>query len=81
MTISISQLRAARAIAGLTLDEVRSRTGISKGALSAIETGKADPRLSTVRKLQELFEELGIEFLPPGNGAGPGVRLKKPEPT
>lgn len=81
MTISIPQLRAARAMAGLTLDEVRLRTGISKGALSAIETGKADPRLSTVLKLQALFEELDIEFLPAGANFGPGVRLRKSDQT
>ena len=77
MAISIPQIRAARAMAGLTLDNVRERTGISKGALSALETGKSDPRLSTVERLQQLFEELGVEFLPETMDAGPGVRLRK----
>jgi predicted transcriptional regulator len=77
MAISIPQLRAARAMVGLTLSDIHERTGISTGAVSAIETGKADPRLSTVLKLQTLFEELGVEFLPEGDHFGPGVRLKR----
>ncbi len=77
MTISLPQIRAARAMLELTLNDVTQRTGISKGALSAIETGKADPRLSTVAKLQRLFEELGVEFLPATADAGPGIRMKK----
>jgi predicted transcriptional regulator len=77
MPISLPQIRAARAMLELTLSDVTERTGISKGALSAIETGKADPRLSTVEKLQALFEELGVEFLPATAEAGPGIRIKK----
>lgn len=77
MTISLPQIRAARAMLELTLNDVTQRTGISKGALSAIETGKADPRLSTVAKLQTFFEELGVEFLPATQDAGPGIRMKK----
>jgi predicted transcriptional regulator len=77
MAISIPQIRAARAMVGLTLDNVREMTGLSKGALSALETGKSDPRLSTVERLQRLFEELGVEFLPEGETFGPGIRQKK----
>ncbi len=77
MAISISQLRAARALVNLTLAEIHERTGISTGAVSAIESGKADPRLSTVQKLQTLFEGLGVEFLPEGDNFGPGVRWKR----
>ncbi len=76
MTISLPQIRAARAMVGLTLADIHARTGISKGALSAIENGQADPRLSTVEKLQKLFEALGVEFIPPTIEAGPGVRLR-----
>lgn len=78
MTISLPQIRAARAMLELTLSDVHARTGISKGALSAIETGKADPRLSTVEKLRTLFADLGVEFLPATDELGPGIRLKKP---
>lgn len=81
MPISLPQIRAARALLNLTLSDVHDRTGISKGALSAIETGKADPRLSTVEKLQRLFEELGVEFLAATAETGPGIRLRKPVST
>jgi predicted transcriptional regulator len=77
MTISLPQIRAARAMLELTLNDVTRHTGISKGALSALETGKSDPRHSTVEKLQALFEELGVEFLPATADKGPGVRMKK----
>lgn len=77
MTISLPQIRAARAMLELTLSDVTRHTGISKGALSALETGKSDPRHSTVEKLQALFEKLGVEFLPATADAGPGIRMKK----
>lgn len=45
------RLRAARLDRGLNLHELGRLTGISAPALSLIETGKRDPRLTTLRKL------------------------------
>jgi ribosome-binding protein aMBF1 (putative translation factor) len=47
----IRSLRQARETAGLTLDEVASRSGIDKAQLSRLENGKVpDPRPSTLSR-------------------------------
>jgi ribosome-binding protein aMBF1 (putative translation factor) len=47
----IRSLRAARESAGLSLDEVASRSGIDKAQLSRLENGKVlDPRPSTLSR-------------------------------
>jgi ribosome-binding protein aMBF1 (putative translation factor) len=47
----IRSLRLARESAGLTLDEVASRSGIDKAQLSRLENGKVpDPRPSTLSR-------------------------------
>ena len=47
----IRSLRQARESAGLSLDEVASRSGIDKAQLSRLETGKVpDPRPSTLSR-------------------------------
>jgi transcriptional regulator with XRE-family HTH domain len=47
----IRSLRQARESAGLSLDEVASRSGIDKAQLSRLESGKVhDPRSSTLSR-------------------------------
>jgi ribosome-binding protein aMBF1 (putative translation factor) len=47
----IRSLREARESAGLSLDELASRSGIDKAQLSRLETGRvADPRSSTLSR-------------------------------
>ncbi|SFN75785.1 Helix-turn-helix [Izhakiella capsodis] len=44
---------------GLTQVEIQARTGISQASISRIVSGKnADPRLSVVRTLEDLFSEV-----------------------
>ncbi|MBE5250965.1 MAG: helix-turn-helix transcriptional regulator [Enterobacterales bacterium endosymbiont of Blomia tropicalis] len=44
---------------GLTQVEIQARTGISQASISRIVSGKnADPRLSVVRTLENLFSEV-----------------------
>lgn len=46
-----ARIRAARLGAGLNLHELARLTGISIGALSQIETGRRDARLSTLARI------------------------------
>lgn len=46
-----SELRTARKDAGLSQSALAERVGVSQPALSQIESGNNDPRLSTVRKI------------------------------
>jgi transcriptional regulator with XRE-family HTH domain len=50
-------VRAARLHAGLSLDELSRRAGVSKGALTALEKAQGNPNLTT---LVRLADTLGI---------------------
>lgn len=52
------RLRAARKLTGLVIDEVATKTGLSRAYISQIETGKASPSLQTVDRLAKA---LGIQ--------------------
>jgi transcriptional regulator with XRE-family HTH domain len=69
--ISVSQIRAARALLDWTQGQLAERSGLSLRALNSIERGLAAPRLETLRFIQETFETENIEF-----GENDGVRRK-----
>jgi transcriptional regulator with XRE-family HTH domain len=50
-------IREAREKAGLSQEELARRVGLTQGALSFIERGVVEPRLST---LLRLFDALGL---------------------
>jgi transcriptional regulator with XRE-family HTH domain len=47
------QIREARVAQGLSLEQLARLTGISAPALSLIETGKRDPRLTTLKRIAD----------------------------
>lgn len=49
------RIREARAAQGLSLEQLARLTGISAPALSLIETGKRDPRLTTLKRIADAF--------------------------
>jgi transcriptional regulator with XRE-family HTH domain len=49
-------LRAARRRLGLTQEEVAERSGVQAGEISRIETGKRDPKVSTLERLAKAVE-------------------------
>ncbi|WP_454287453.1 helix-turn-helix domain-containing protein [Rhizobium arsenicireducens] len=73
-----AQIRAARALLGLSVDQVSAKSGVSAFMILQIEDEKADsPDQGTLLMLRGAFEKAGIAFLgdgdcPPG---GMGVRL------
>lgn len=72
------QLRAARAMAGLSQRELAAASGVGAQTIKNIEGGGQDPRLSTAMALRRTLEALGIVFMDAGEhkDGGPGVRLK-----
>ncbi len=52
-SLIITQLRTARESAGISLRELEERTGISRGNLSRLETGEANPTVTTLRRYAE----------------------------
>lgn len=53
MLLNTDALKAIRIAGGDSLRSLSLRTGISKNSLSQIEQGKAQPRVSTMRKLAD----------------------------
>lgn len=49
----VFKIRELRKKQGLTLIDLAQRSGISKSEISEIETGKRDPRFSTIVNLAE----------------------------
>ena len=47
------RIRETRTAQGLSLEQLARLTGISAPALSLIETGKRDPRLTTLKRIAE----------------------------
>lgn len=74
--IQPSQIRAARAIIGLTQAALAAAAGISTTALNNIERGAADPKASTLGAIEKALRSAGVEFISE-NGGGAGVRLSK----
>ena len=76
--ISARQIRAARALLGWTQQELADRAILSVNAIKKIETGKTDPKSSTLKAIQNACESAGIEFQHAAGGKGEGVRLANP---
>lgn len=47
------RIRETRSAQGLSLEQLARLTGISAPALSVIETGKRDPRLTTLKRIAD----------------------------
>ena len=75
--VDFFQLRAARALTGLSQAEVAEAAGISIPTLKRAEAGGpikvADDTIATIAKA---LEKAGVEFIAE-NGGGAGVRMKK----
>jgi transcriptional regulator with XRE-family HTH domain len=71
------QIRAARALLGWSQQELADKAIVSLNAVVRLETGRVDPRVSTLAAVQEALSRAGIEFLS-GGGKGEGVRLTTP---
>lgn len=72
--ITARQIRAARALLGWSQQELADKAIVSLNALTRLERGNVDPRVSTLQAIQTALEKAGIEFLT-DNGKGEGLRL------
>lgn len=76
-----SRIRNARIAAGLNLQQLARLTGISIGALSQIETGKRDTRLTTLARIAAALRRpptalLGSDAEGPAGEGDPNSRPK-----
>jgi len=84
MMTTAAQIRAARALLGITVDELSARSGVSSFLILQCEapTGSALDG-ATLHHLRETLEGLGVSFLSDGDCVigGEGVRLTKRDET
>lgn len=63
------QVRAARAMLGWSREDLLKAADISQSALVRLESGLADTRISTLRKIVAALSEQGIEFTSSADGS------------
>jgi len=76
MTISASQLRAARGLIGWSQQDLSDDSEVGRATVADFESGKRTPYTSTLEKLRDTLEVAGVEFIAE-NGGDAGVRLRK----
>jgi transcriptional regulator with XRE-family HTH domain len=75
--VDFFQLRAARALTGLSQADVARAAGISIPTLKRAEAGGSIKVADeTIAEIARALERAGVEFIPE-NGGGSGVRLAK----
>jgi transcriptional regulator with XRE-family HTH domain len=57
-----AKLRLSRAVLGWSQSELGFRVGLSQRAVHKIEQGDTEPRRVTVRAIEQIWREEGIEF-------------------
>ena len=72
-----AQVRAARALCGMTREELASASGVPMRTVSRFELGEGSPQRRTIAAIRAALEAAGVEFIAE-NGGGAGVRLRKP---
>jgi transcriptional regulator with XRE-family HTH domain len=79
--VTPAQLRAGRALLGLSQAELAQRADLPVEAITRAETdGETDASETVVAALQTALERQGVIFLAADGGEGPGVRLRRPGP-
>lgn len=77
MKITGKQLAAARSLLGWSQEHLADAADVNSQTIMRWETGQTTPHESTVKRIVQVIEAFGVEFL---NGGRPGVRMKgKPE--
>lgn len=69
--INAEQIRSARALLDWPTSELAKRSGLTVNGLNKIERGYVNAQRDSLEKIQKVFEDSGIEFLP-----GSGLRRK-----
>jgi transcriptional regulator with XRE-family HTH domain len=78
--VTASQLHAARALAGISRDELAAASGLSVDAIDRAETATVHGEPGVIERLRVILESKGVVFLAAGEGdpgAGMGVRLRQ----
>jgi transcriptional regulator with XRE-family HTH domain len=72
--ISLSQIKAARALLNWTQDNLAKAAGLSLPAINNLERGLTSPRRDTLSAIENALSEAGIDFI-----ETTGVKLRTPD--
>jgi hypothetical protein len=78
--ITPEQCRGARAMLGMSRDELAKASGVANATLADFESAKRTPYPRTLADVRDALEAAGIVFLAPGESGmvgGAGVRLRQ----
>ncbi len=70
-----AKIRMSRALMGWSQTELASRVGLTQRSVHKLEQGDTEPRRATVRMIEQLWHDHGIEFEDQADG---GFRLRAP---
>ena len=73
--ITPRQIRAARALLGWSQQKLADKAIVSLNAVTRLERGEVDARMSTLTALEKALTKAGVEFIP-ADLKGEGVRLR-----
>ena len=75
--ITAAQVKAARALLGLSQNELAKKTGLGIATIKRLELStELRGAATTLWRVQTVLENAGVEFLTASSESGPGVRLK-----
>ena len=75
--IAASQIKGARAMLGLSQRELAELASVGLATVQRLElSAEIRGAAETIWKIQTALEAAGVEFIPPDDTKGPGVRLK-----
>lgn len=76
--LSSEQIKAARALLRWSQTELAAASKVSLPTVQRVEATPGDARGydRTIENLRGALEAAGVEFIPPAEGGGPGVRLR-----
>ncbi len=73
--VTARQIRAARALLGWSQQTLADEAIVALNAVTRLERGEVDPRVSTMNAVEKAIRKAGIEFISAANGKGEGVRM------
>ena len=75
------QIRAARALLGISQNDLADRAAVGVATIRRLEAGRGTAlgHARTLWKIQFALEDAGVKFLEETNSTGPGVRLSRPK--
>lgn len=77
--ITPAQIRAARALLGWSQGQLAKAARVGLSTVKDVEIGKRDPISNNIEAIRRTLQDGGVVFVP-GNGDGPGVRLRGHRP-